>query len=133
MIDANLQKIAAWFSNRASSRNTHESSLWIPILKHIHQLLGPKPRCRSVAQQLMHEEPTVIKAAFEDTYGEEGKEMGKTERLNKMNEIARELTTTEYAERVPELQERAKETHERELKAWALDLDQIGEAEDVSL
>ena len=59
--------------------------------------------------------------------------MGKTERLNKMNEIARELTTTEYAERVPELQERAKETHERELKAWALDLDQIGEAEDVSL
>ena len=132
MIDSNLQKIAAWFSNQASSRNPHEGGVWLPILKHINQQLSPKPRCRSVAQQLMHEQPAVIKAAFKTTYGE-GTDMSKIERLNKLNEIARELTTTSYAEMVPELELRAKETHGREVKEWELDLDKIEEAENVTL
>lgn len=132
MIDANLQRIAAWFSNRASARTPQEGGDWIPILKHVHQHLNPKPRCRSVAQQLMNEEPDVIKAAFKATYGDRT-DMNKIERLNKLNEIARELTTTEYAEMVPELEQRAKEVHARELKEWELDLDKVEEAEDVSL
>ena len=132
MIDANLQRIAAWFSNRASARTPQEGGDWIPILKHVHQHLNPKPRCRSVAQQLMNEEPDVVKAAFKATYGDRT-DMNKIERLNKLNEIARELTTTEYAEMVPELEQRAKEVHARELKEWELDLDKVEEAEDVSL
>ena len=128
----NLQRIAAWFSNRGSSRALHEGGVWAPILKHIHKKLNPKPRCRSAAQQFMHEEPTVIKTAFETAYGE-GIGMKKIERLNKLNETARELTTTRYAEMVPELERRAKEAHEQEKKEWELDLDKIEEAEDVSL
>ena len=132
MIDVILQKITAWFSNRAASRNHQEDSVWTPILKHIHQHQNPKPRCRSVAQQLMHEQPTVINAAFAAKYGE-GMDMNPIERVNKRNEIARQLTATTYANMAPELERRAKETQERELKEWGLGLDGIEEAEDVHL
>ena len=127
-----LQKITTWFSNRASARNQQEGGVWAPILKHLHQQLNPKPRCRSVAQQLIHEKPAVINAAFAAKYGENA-DMSPIERVNRRNEVARHLTSTTYAAMAPELEQRAKEAHEQELKEWGLGLDEIGEAEDVHL
>ena len=80
----------------------------------------------------MHEYPVLINAAFKMKYGE-GTGMNPIERVNKRNDIARELITTTHTAIVPDLEQRAKETHEQELKEWGLDLDKIGEAKDVHL
>lgn len=131
--DASLQRVSSWFSYRASVQNSHRvGGAWTPILKHLHNQLNPKPRCRSVVQQFMHEEPMVVNAAFVSKYGD-GRALECVDRLNKWNQVAKQLVTGTYKDRVPKLEQRAKEDHERELKEWSLELDQIQEAEDVGL
>jgi hypothetical protein len=128
-----MQRITAWFSYRATVQNSNRlGGAWTPILKQLHLKLNPKPRRRSVVQQLMHEEPMVVNAAFVSKYGE-GRGMSHPERLNRRNEVAKQLVASTYKEKVPELERRAKDAHERELKEWGCELDQIEEAEDVSL
>ena len=80
----------------------------------------------------MHEKPAVIKAAFEANY-KDGEGLSPSERLNKRNEVARHLVATTYKDIVPELERRAKEAHEQDLKTWGLDLDGIGEAQDIDM
>ena len=127
-----LQRITGWFSYRASSRNSHELNIWSSLLKRVHQESNTKPRRRSAAQQFMQEEPSIVNAAFVSKYGE-GRGMEPIEKLNKRNELARQLVTTSYKHLVPGLDARAKATHERELKEWKLELDDIEQAEDVSM
>lgn len=128
-----LQRITGWFSYRASVRNSRRNGgPWGPILKHVHKQLNPKPRCRSVAQQFMHESPGIVNAAFVSLYGE-GKGMDRMDRMNKRNEVAKRLVTGQYKEMVPKLEQRAKETHERELKEWKLELGDVAEADDIHL
>jgi hypothetical protein len=135
MIELTLipQRITSWFSYRASVQNSHrQGGAWTPLLKHVFQQLKPKPHCRSAFQQLMHEEPMVVNASFVSKYGE-GRGLDRGEQLNRRNEVARRLIATTYKDKVPELEERAKEFHERELKEWGLGLEAIEEAEDVTL
>ena len=79
----------------------------------------------------MHEEPEILNSAFRSAYGE-GK-MDRAERLNKWNELAKSLVTTDYKHLVADLQSRAKEAHELELREWGLGLADVGEAENVHL
>lgn len=80
----------------------------------------------------MHEEPKIVNAAFVSQHGE-GKGMQRAERLQKWNELAKRLVTTTYKHLATDLEKRAKEDHERELREWGLDLEEIGQAEDVHL
>lgn len=80
----------------------------------------------------MHEEPKLVGAAFVSKYGE-GRGMTRAERLNKWNEIARQLVNTTYKHTVKDLEKRAKDAHERDQKEWSLELEEIGQAEDVQL
>lgn len=73
-----------------------------------------------------------MNAAFVSQYGEGGG-MDRLERLNKRNEVAKRLVATSYKHLVADLEKRAQETHEQELKEWKLELDGIEEAEDVQL
>ena len=127
------QRMTAWFGYRASVHNsTSEGNVWTPILKRIHNQSSSKPRCRSAAQQLMHEQPTVVDEMFVMLYGD-GKGMTRTERLNNRNGVAKQLVATTYQKMIPELEQRAKATHERDLKEWNLEFDHVEEAEDVHL
>jgi hypothetical protein len=80
----------------------------------------------------MHEKPEVIDESFMEEYGE-GKGMSRTERMNKRNEIAKQLITTTYKAMTTELEQCAKENHEQEVKEQSLGLEMIEEAEDVHL
>ena len=114
-------------------RNSHQDSgAWSSILKRIHQQSNLKPRCRSAAQQFMHKEPAIVNAAFIARYGEGGG-MDQVEWMNKQNEVAKKLIASSYNHLVVDLEERAKETHQRDLKEWKLELDDIEEAEDVQM
>lgn len=79
----------------------------------------------------MLEEPSILNAAFVSQYGE-GKGLDRVDRLNKRNELAKKLVTSSYKHLAMGLEARAKETHERELKEWSLELDDIEQAEDVN-
>src|ERR1700753_1824658 len=128
-----LQRITTWFSYRASARNSargREANAWLPLLKRSNQQANPKPRCRSAAQQLMFEDPKAVNEAFFAQYGD-GKSLTRAERMNKRNEIAKTLVKTTWSEQAPGLEKRAKETHERELREWNLELDHVEEAEEV--
>lgn len=78
----------------------------------------------------MHEKPKTVDETFAEKYGD-GAGLERVERMQKRNEIAKELVTTTFKGMAAELKERAEETHERELKEWGLELEGIGEAEDV--
>ena len=127
-----LQRISSWFSYRASSRNTHEFSVWTQLLKSIHKNSNTKPRRRSTAQQFMHEEPSIVNAAFVSKYGE-GRGMERMEKMNKRNELAKHLVNSSHKHLIAGLEARAKKAHERELKEWKLELEAIEKAEDVHL
>ena len=80
----------------------------------------------------MHEEPDIVTAAFDSLYGKvQG--MERAERMNKRNEVAKQLVTTSHKHLVADLEIRAKENHQRDLKEWGLGLAEVGEAEDVHL
>ena len=114
-------------------RNSHQDGgAWSSILKRIHQQSNPKPCCRSAAQQFMHEEPAIVNVAFIVRYGEGGG-MDQVKRMNKRNKVAKKLVASSYNHLVADLEERAKETHQRDLKEWKLELDDIEEAEDVQM
>ena len=126
-----MQKITTWFSYQASVHNSrHEGGLWSQILKHIHEQANTKPRCRSVSQQFMFENPRVVDAAFVERYGQ-GVDLSQIQKMNHRNELAKSLVNTDYKHLAEDLMLRAKETHERELKEWGLGLQDIGEAADV--
>ena len=127
-----LQRITGWFSYRASSRTSHEETTWSPLLKRLHKQSNTKPRCRSIGQQFMHEDPSIVNAAFVSKYGE-GRGMEPIERLNKRNKLATHLINTTYKHLAAGLEARAKKTHEGELKEWALKLERVEQAEDVHL
>ena len=74
----------------------------------------------------------VVNAAFISKY-RDGKGMSNAERLNKRNEVAKLLVTTTFKEKASELERRAKEAHEQDLKEWGLELGGVEEAEDVAL
>ena len=59
--------------------------------------------------------------------------MTRAARLNKRNEIAKELVVTALLGRVLDLEKHAKENHQRELQEWRVELENIEEAEDVHL
>ena len=80
----------------------------------------------------MYEKPQIINDAFHALYQEAGP-MSRTDRLNKQNEVAKWLVSTTYKDMEAELEQHAKETHEQDLKEWALELKEIEEAEDVDL
>ena len=78
----------------------------------------------------MHENPKAVDVAFLALYGD-GKALDRVQRLNKRNELAKKLVTTDYKHLAGELGTRAKEAHARDLKEWDIELDGIDEAEDV--
>jgi len=78
----------------------------------------------------MLENPETVNAAFVELYGE-ATGMTRMQKMNCRNELASTLVKTTYVHLVTELTERAKETHEQELKEWGLELDDISEAEDI--
>lgn len=80
----------------------------------------------------MHENPKAVDAAFVSQYGK-GEDMERVEKLIKRNEVAKTLVETTYKNLIPELEGRAKETHELELKEWNMGFAEIEEAEDVKL
>ena len=80
----------------------------------------------------MHEEPATINAAFLSQYSE-GRGMDRLEQLHRWNKLARQLVATTCKDKVPGLERRAKEVHEREQKEWGLELQDIGQAEDIQL
>lgn len=80
----------------------------------------------------MHEDPDVVNAAFKSKFGE-GIGMEPIERLNKRNEVAKQLTNSTYQHLTAGLEARAKEAHERELEEWGLQLEDVKQAEDVNL
>ena len=80
----------------------------------------------------MNENPEIVDDAFKEQFGE-GKDMSRPERMNKRNEIVKQLVTTTYEGMTAELEQRAKETQEQELKERSLGLEGIEEAEDVDL
>ena len=127
------QKTSTWFSYQANVRNSsREGGIWDPLLKRIYKHSSSKPRCRSAAQQLMHEEPKAVDEVFAKLHGD-GKGMSRMERMNKRNALARQLIDTTYEDMVPELERWAKENHEQELNKWKLEFDHIEAAEDVHL
>lgn len=127
------QRIATWFSYRASVRNTQrDGGIWDPILKTIHQESNTKPRRRCLVYQFMHEQPEIVNDAFA-ALRKDGESMDRTERMNKRYDVARQLVTTTYKDMVPGLKQRAEEDHQRGLKEWGLELGDIEEAEDVHL
>lgn len=78
----------------------------------------------------MHEEAEIIDKAFVSEYGEE---VDRAERLNKRNDLAKQLLNTTYKHTIPELEQRAREANDRDIKEWGLELEEIGQAEDVQL
>ena len=70
--------------------------------------------------------------AFTLKYGD-GKAMDQAERLNKWNDVAKELIDTTWKDSKGALQDRAREANNCELKEWELGLKEIGQAEDVHL
>ena len=80
----------------------------------------------------MYEKPQIINDAFHALYQEAGP-MSHADRLNKRNEVAKQLISTTYKDMEAELEQHAKETHKRDLKEWALELEEIEEAKDVNL
>lgn len=80
----------------------------------------------------MQDEPEAINTAFISKF-RDGRGMSRSDRLNKWNSVAKGLVDTTYKERIPELEQRAKEVHEQEVKEWALELGSVEEAEDVHL
>ena len=104
--------------------------VWFEALKRLHQHANTKPRRRSLAHQLMFEDPKAVNDAFFAHYGD-GAGMSRVERLNKRYDLAKELLSTTLLYRVPDLEKRAKENHERELREWKVELESVEEAEDV--
>lgn len=126
-----MQKIATWFSYRAALHNSrHEGGVWSQVLKRFHERDEVKPRRRTVAQQFALENPELIDAAFAKAHGED-KDLTRTQRMNYRHELAKSLVETDYQHLVDGLTTRAKETHERALKEWSVQLSDIGEAEDI--
>ena len=122
-----------WFSYQASVHNSHQDgSDWFRILKHIHQQATSKPCCCSIPQQFALENPKVVDAKFTQHYGE-GRDLTPVQRMNSRNELAKSLVNTTYKHLADNLEKCAKEAHEREMSEWGLNLDNIGEAEDVQL
>jgi hypothetical protein len=80
----------------------------------------------------MHENPAVVDAALAELCTETTG-LTRVEKMNRRNELARTLVKTTHAHLAQGLAERAKATHELELKEWGLRLDDISEAEDVQL
>ena len=80
----------------------------------------------------MLENPEVVNNVFVELHGE-ATDLTQVQKMNYRNDIARNLVKTTYSHLAGGLADRAKETHERELKEWGLGLDEIGEAEDVQL
>ena len=80
----------------------------------------------------MLEKPEAVDEAFTAQYGD-GAGMNRLQRLNKRNEVAKELVTTTFKKMETELKQRALDTHERELKEWGLEMEGIEEAEDIEV
>lgn len=80
----------------------------------------------------MVDNPDVIKAAFVSLYAK-GVGYDNAQRMNLRSEISRKLVAGQSPDAFNELERRAKDFHERELDQWKLSLDNISEAEDVSL
>ena len=80
----------------------------------------------------MLENPEVVNTAFAELYSD-GTDLTQVQKMNNRNSVARNLVKTTYAHLVDGLADRAKATHEQELKEWNLGLDEIGEAEDIQL
>lgn len=78
----------------------------------------------------MHENREIVDQAFVKLHGE-GSGIGRVDRLNKRNELAKQLVTTTYQNMAVGLEERTQEAHKRELSEWELELEAIGEADDV--
>lgn len=124
------QRIGTWFSYRASLRNSrHEGSVWHQALKRIREQANSKPRCRSLSQQFAFENPGIIDSTFAKAHS--GEDLTRTEKMNYRNELARTLVETTYKHLAGDLERRAKETNEQELREWTFALDEIGEAEDI--
>lgn len=77
----------------------------------------------------MFENPKAINDVFFAQYGE-GASLSRAERMNIRNDIARRLVKAS-PEQAQELERSAKANHERELREWNVELDNIDEAEDV--
>ena len=93
---------------------------------------NPKPCRHTLVQQFMYKKPQIIDNAFHALYQEAGP-MSCADQLNKQNEVAKWLVSTTYKDMEAELKQHTKETHEWDLKEWALELEEIEEAEDVDL
>lgn len=80
----------------------------------------------------MLENPEAINKAFQDKYGD-GRGMKPGERMNKRNEVAKELLESDFKREEANLAQRAKEAHEKGLREWKLELNPTEKAEDVHL
>lgn len=79
----------------------------------------------------MRDHPSKVNAAFSSQHGD-GKDLGKAERMNLRNEIARTLLSEEDSDVAAQLGERAKSQHDAEMEEWNLILEGVSLASDVS-
>ena len=128
------QRIKQWFAyqsqNRHSSRNDNIGLFH--LVQRLHEAANPKPRKRSVVQQFMLEEPSLIDTEFAIKYGG-GRGIDGADRMNKRHDIAKKLLENRYKNCVLDLEVHARESHEKETQQWSLALSSIELATDVDM
>lgn len=80
----------------------------------------------------MLENPEAVDRALAERYPNAGT-MTRVVKMNKRNDLARELVATDFKDQEAQLIQRAKEKHQQGLDEWAIELENIEEAEDVQL
>lgn len=129
-----FQRLTRWFSNHATATTggRHDTIIWFPLVQQLHQLRNPRPRCRTVAQQFMADHPDILNTAFASQYSD-GKKLTGAEHMNLRTELAKKLVSGQHANLVSELEKKAAADHEKAMNEWQLTLENVSEAEDVSL
>lgn len=127
------QRIKQWFAYQSQNRLPRgENAGWFHLLQRLHESANPKPRKRSVIQQFMLEQPSLVDIEFVAKYGN-GCGMDGTERMNKRYEVAKKLVESRYKHLFLDLESHARESHEKEVRQWSLTLDSIELAADVNM
>ena len=128
-----FQRLKGWFTNHAASTNArHDTNTWFDLIQQFHQLRNPRPRCRSIAQQFMVDHPGVLNASFVSLHGD-GRTFSNPQRLNLRLDLARKMVSGHYAHLAKDLEKAAATHHEKEMKEWKVALENLSEAEDVSV
>ena len=129
---AAFQRLATWFSNRASALNGQRDTLaWFPLIQRLHQIRNPRPRRRTMVQQFMLDHVDVINTSFLHRFSD-SKDLSNAQKMNARHDLARSLLAGQYSHLIGELTQKATDQHDAEVNEWSLTLDDISSAEDIT-